>query len=278
MEFQRCGRGTGGHPTPGRPDQPTLQAGPRGVRGRRLLSAGVPIVPSPPAVTQPSAIPLGTLLHATQDLNILYRAYQQDPTDVSGFAAEFPSLQFRGDKVAIGVKAGEDFGGLLTSLDRLGMQVIASSDFFGVVDGYVTIDQLPAVAALPQTSSLHSLGRPLIGPPVSPPLPLPPPPPPIRLPPPGPIPLRRPSRSRRSRYVLRRGLRVSSLSQAPGAAGGPSRRCPQSRRLPRPGTLPPSAVPGPAADRPSPSLPGPGIGTRPATEGRSYSLTLGRSR
>ena len=53
----------------------------------------------------------------------------------------------------VGLTAETDFSGFETSLTNLGMQIVDSSQTYGLVDGWLPINELPAAAELPQTRS-----------------------------------------------------------------------------------------------------------------------------
>jgi hypothetical protein len=151
---------------------------------RKLLDASGPsLLASPPASSNPGEVQSASMAIESQDLIKLYQAYQQNPSNVSGLAAQYPQLRIQGATVAIAVKGRGDYGALSSSLNDLGMQVTASSATYAEVDGYLPIAQLPAVAALPQTLSASPIYKPISGPPRLLPPSLPPAPPPIPLPP-----------------------------------------------------------------------------------------------
>jgi len=186
---------------------------------RKLLDAGGPSLHSYLAASaNPAQVQNASAAYESPVLVSLYQAVQQNPSSVSGLAAQFPQLEIEGATVAIAVKGTGDLGTLSSSLTNLGLEVTASSTTYAEVDGYLPIAQLPAVAALPQTLSVSPIYKPISGPPlwptspgvtlgpitfpgenpiiiypppqlVPPPAPLPPPPAPIPAPPPSPLPL-----------------------------------------------------------------------------------------
>ena len=48
---------------------------------------------------------------------------------------------------------GGDFSQFLTQLTDVGMQITTSSSYYGLVDGYAPINELPTIAELSQTQS-----------------------------------------------------------------------------------------------------------------------------
>ena len=77
--------------------------------------------------------------------------------------AKFPQLQFKGNSVLVGVNSGGgDFNQFTSSLTNLGMQITASSAYYGLDEGYMPITQLPTVAESPLTMSGHPIYKPAL--------------------------------------------------------------------------------------------------------------------
>jgi hypothetical protein len=57
---------------------------------------------------------------------------------------------------------GGDFSQFVASLENLGMQVTGSSAYYGVVEGFVPVSALPALARLPQTMSGQPIYTPVV--------------------------------------------------------------------------------------------------------------------
>ena len=162
------------------------------LEGRELLNGGGPSLPAPaPAIISPTQVQCATKADVDPHLTEIYKLYRQCHADIASLKARFPELQFQGNAVLIGVKGQGDFQQLLGSLRGLGMNVTAayppspaepildgpmsfvyhrpdpsggavtqiptSSASDGTVDGYLPIDQIPAVAALPQVLSVSGL-------------------------------------------------------------------------------------------------------------------------
>jgi hypothetical protein len=96
----------------------------------------------------------GPMANLGSDLVNVYASYLDHNGNASGLPAQFPDMVFKGSTVALDLKSlGGDFNAYTTSLDNLGMQITASSAFYGIAEGYVPISQLPTVARMPQTMS-----------------------------------------------------------------------------------------------------------------------------
>lgn len=126
---------------------------------RRLLNAG----PWQPTSTLLTDAQNGPMANLGGTLIGVYSSYTNNHGDMAKVAAAYPLLQFNGSMVKAGINSGgNDFNALLTSLKNLGMQVSASSATYGLIEGYVPINQLPTVARLPQTMSGHPIYTPSI--------------------------------------------------------------------------------------------------------------------
>jgi hypothetical protein len=118
--------------------------------------------PSNPAATAPSpSLPA----NASQTLDVIYAAYEQNPSD---FPANLPATNganlvvIQGSDVGIQVHVSNpaDFGTLMSDLQNAGMQIQNSSASLGMVVGMVPISQLPAIAGLSEAPSVTPLFRP----------------------------------------------------------------------------------------------------------------------
>ena len=84
----------------------------------------------------------------------IYAAYVNSGGNTSQLAAEFPTIQFQNGMVDLQVKSlGGDFSQFENSLTSLGLQVTTASSYYGVVDGFAPINELPSIAKLAQTMS-----------------------------------------------------------------------------------------------------------------------------
>lgn len=92
----------------------------------------------------------------------VYQSFVEANGQPRQLSTKFPSLQFKGDKVLIGLNAYKEFDQFTTSLSNLGMETLSSSAYYGRVEGWLPISQLPTVAKLPQVLSGNPLYRPTV--------------------------------------------------------------------------------------------------------------------
>ncbi len=143
-----------GHKTPKRNGEFRIES----LEDRRLLSG-----PGDAVISAPLWTPTSTNLFDAQNgpmanlgvsLVNVYEAYVQSGGKTSQLAAEFPSIQFNNGLVGIQLKSlGGDFDQFQTQLTELGLKILVSSATYGVVDGWVPVNDLPTIASLPQTQS-----------------------------------------------------------------------------------------------------------------------------
>lgn len=101
----------------------------------------------------------------SQTLGVIYAAYEANPSD---FPANIPAtnganrVQIQGTSVGIDIRDNNtaDFNTFLAELQSAGMQITDSSAQYGVVDGFLPVAQLPAVASLPDAPSVAPLYQP----------------------------------------------------------------------------------------------------------------------
>ena len=127
------------------------------MEGRVLLTAN--------PVWKPSSTDLGDVQNGPManlggNLIRVYQAYQAAHGDASRLPGQFPYLQFKGSSVLIGLTAYTNYGAFEQQVRNLGMQVLNSSAFYGLIEGWMPISQLPAAAQLPDVLS----GRPVYKP------------------------------------------------------------------------------------------------------------------
>ncbi len=68
--------------------------------------------------------------------------------------AEFPLVEFQNGLVGMQVKSlGGDFSQFLTQLQDVGMNITISSAYYGLVEGWAPINELPSIAELAQTEA-----------------------------------------------------------------------------------------------------------------------------
>ncbi len=120
----------------------------------------------PPAVVAPPPVSAGPILAPQtsgnrnspmaklgNDLINLYQSFVTDPSGSSTIAAKFPSMMFKGDKVALDVQTKANVNTFATELTNLGMDITNKSATYGTVSGYFPINQLRTLASLPDTLS-----------------------------------------------------------------------------------------------------------------------------
>ena len=134
------------------------------LESRRLLSGGGTPLPAPywtPTSSDISNVQSGPMANLGQDLIGVYESYLSHQGQTSQLPGQFPTLRFQGTSVLIAVNSlGGDFSQFQTSLQNLGMKVVASSSYYGEVDGWLPINNLPTVAEMAQTMA----GRPVYTP------------------------------------------------------------------------------------------------------------------
>ncbi len=84
----------------------------------------------------------------------VYASYVESGGKISQLAAEFPGIEFQNGMVGLQLKSlGGDFSQFVSQLQNVGMQVTTTSSYYGLVEGYAPINDLPTIAELPQTQS-----------------------------------------------------------------------------------------------------------------------------
>ena len=134
------------------------------LEGRVLLSGGGGGNPVwKPTSTNLADVQNGPMANMGQDLIGVYQTFLHSSGDVSQLPAKFPLLQFKGNSVFVGVNSGGgDFQQFTSSLTNMGMQITASSAYYGLDEGYMPITQLPTVAQSPLTMSGHPIYKPVL--------------------------------------------------------------------------------------------------------------------
>src|SRR5262249_39525338 len=147
--FKANGRGNGpnrrrGNNNAKRRGTPRLEF----LEGRVLLAGGNPIWK--PTSTNLADVRNGPMANLGGDLIAVYQKYLANHGDVASIAKSYPSILFQDSKVGVGLKSlGGDFNQFTSSLQSLGMQITASSAFYGLAEGWLPINQLVTVAQLP---------------------------------------------------------------------------------------------------------------------------------
>src|SRR5205823_1530822 len=133
---------------------------------RTMLAGPDPtVVPDP--LWKPTSTDLGDVQHGPManlgdTLVGVYQSFLSHQGQTNQLAGQYPLLQFQGNSVLIGVNSlGGDFNQFQTSLQNLGLQVVASSALYGRVDGWLPVSQLPTVAQMAQTMSGHPIYKPV---------------------------------------------------------------------------------------------------------------------
>jgi hypothetical protein len=84
----------------------------------------------------------------------IYKAYVDGNGNTAALASEFPGVEFQNGEVGVQLKSlGGDFSQFVSQLTDVGMNVTASSASYGLVDGYVPVNELPTIAEMNQTQS-----------------------------------------------------------------------------------------------------------------------------
>jgi hypothetical protein len=128
------------------------------LEGRSLLSVVPPAWQ--PTSTDPLDVKNGPLANAGQTLISIYAEFQDfiklqpDSRFVSSFSE---IVEFRGNEVGIEVRGWGDLGTFVSSLRNLGMEVTATDELTGTVDGFLPINSLLAAAQLEQTVGLSPI-------------------------------------------------------------------------------------------------------------------------
>jgi hypothetical protein len=95
----------------------------------------------------------------------IYQAYIQNPSDFtvppSPDAAQQVLIQGSNVGIEVHVSNPADFDAVVADLQNAGMQILASSATYDLIDGLLPIAQLPTVAQLPQMPSIGAMFRPI---------------------------------------------------------------------------------------------------------------------
>jgi hypothetical protein len=141
-----------------RPDVESLES-------RQLMAIGAVNPPlTAPLNANIADVKAGPLANAGPLLVGVYQEYQQyqQAGGVGGFrSAMDPYVQFRGDKVGVTLSAYGDFTRYVTSARNLGLDVVASDNYYKIVEGYLPIAQLPTVARMVGTVGVAPMIKPV---------------------------------------------------------------------------------------------------------------------
>jgi hypothetical protein len=149
----KSGQGQRSQRRNGRPSLETLEP-------RRLLTMGPTVQPlSPVPVWTPTDTNLfdaqnGPMANLGVGLVNIYKAFVQSGGNAAQVEAQYPDVFFQNGMVGVELKTNSaNFNDFVTQLQDLGMQVVTSSSYYGMVDGYVPISSLPTIAEMPLTES-----------------------------------------------------------------------------------------------------------------------------
>ncbi len=152
-----------GDPRRRRFETPGLEA----LENRRLLSTATPgggvASPFQPTDNNPYDTQNGPLANAGADLIQVFHDYNNYVA--AGSHGQFQStlasrIQFQGTSVAVDVRGTGDFNSFQQTLAGLGMQISTSNAQLKIVEGYLPIGQLQAVARSPQTIGVDPVYKP----------------------------------------------------------------------------------------------------------------------
>ena len=94
----------------------------------------------------------------------IYAAYVKGGDSAANLQAEFPQDEFQNGMVGLQLKSlGGDFSQYLSQLTNVGMSITTSSSYYGLVEGYAPINELPSIAELSQTQSGTANMAPITG-------------------------------------------------------------------------------------------------------------------
>ncbi len=156
--FRSKGRNQGqsrrrGKATPGRQSFPRIES----LEERRMLTGGGGGIPAPlwtPTSSNLLDAQNGPMANLGVGLVDVYAAYVKGGTSPSSLQAEFPLDEFQNGLVGLQLKSlGGDFSQYVSQLTDVGMQITTSSSYYGLVEGYAPINELPSIAGLAQTQS-----------------------------------------------------------------------------------------------------------------------------
>jgi hypothetical protein len=150
---------------PKRSGRPTIEF----LEARTLLTGGngggSTSIPAPlwhPSNTNLFDAQNGPMANLGSDVVGIYKAYVQSGGQTSQLASEFPKIEIQSGMVGLQLKSlGGDFSQFVTQLQDVGLHVVNSSAYYGVVDGWAPVNALPTIAELPQTEAGQALFHPI---------------------------------------------------------------------------------------------------------------------
>jgi len=102
----------------------------------------------------------GPLAIAGKDLGTIYQTTTKNQTTPASLQAQYPYLMFKGDSVGVDIRATGDLNAFAASVRNLGMQVVAASAKYALIDGYLPITKLATAALLPGTVAISPMFKP----------------------------------------------------------------------------------------------------------------------
>ena len=129
------------------------------LESRTLLSQANPY--DHPTSTNLADAEHGPMANLGVDLVNIYESFTKGQTNAATFQAKYPDYEFQGNSVMVDLSANGSYNQLLTEVKNLGMQVVASSSTYQLIEGLLPINELPTVAQLPQLESGSPVARPV---------------------------------------------------------------------------------------------------------------------
>jgi len=136
---------------------------------RRLLASSSGTSPAiPPPIWTPTDSNLfdaqnGPMANLGTAVVGIYQSYIEGGDSASQLAAANPYIEFQNGMLGLQLKSlGGDFSQYTTQLTDLGVQITTSSAYYGLVESFVPINDLPAVATLPQTEAGQAIYYPTV--------------------------------------------------------------------------------------------------------------------
>ncbi len=127
---------------------------------RVLLST---VVRYTPTSTNLANVQSGPMSNLGQQMIGVYESFVNSGGQTSQLATQFPEFVFKGNMIEAGFQEyGTNFTQFESTLENLGMQVTVSSAYYGEVDGYIPITQLPTAAQAPDVSSGFPIFKPVL--------------------------------------------------------------------------------------------------------------------
>jgi hypothetical protein len=115
-----------------------------------------------PVTTPTTAAQATPMANVTSDLKAVFSAFQGGSTTPT-LTTQFPMLRFQGNSVGVNIKASNgNFAAMVTALTNLGMTINTQSAAFGLVEGFLPINQLPTASALPAVASIVPNFKPMM--------------------------------------------------------------------------------------------------------------------